>query len=463
MREGAVFRLQADGLDRTYQIEIGTVLWALPAFLKHLLLHGEQGGWLEVLGPRGPWIVERIIGMREFPHSMDVDGKVSMLEASVRRACAEVNGEVDTKLHQHVRTQTRVWGSDGADLKVAMAASAFLPGLVFHAWDESHSAQRLGVNSMADGDEITITERLLVTSKRPYSLAKFLSTSSVFRKKVGDAQLADNVAFVENLGWAPQRFKSRARPLARESHRWKSIFDAVATEAAGPDPGRRTLARMYIGGLGGENSARLVLGDLLADLKAEHYAWVASGDHRNPDATTAQSRADAFLSRLHTLYNEGVILALPDTYTGATLKFLSDTSYYSVGKNVQTIGIGDWRKDASAAQIIKDAMSRVRVHISKITEYMKFYRSEHSWLHAFTAFRLPSPLSASDESARAARDEVKASLVRICREADLPSKGAYSEWLRLLPRAEKFHLEGCKPRAAGGGLQRSGPNCVGVD
>ena len=61
LREGAVFRLQADGLDRTYQIEIGTVLWTLPAFLKHLPSHGEQEGWLEVLGPRGPWIVERII------------------------------------------------------------------------------------------------------------------------------------------------------------------------------------------------------------------------------------------------------------------------------------------------------------------------------------------------------------------------------------------------------------------
>ena len=81
-----------------------------------------------MLGPRGPWIVERIIGMREFPHSMDVDGKVSMLEASVRRASAAVSGEVDTKLHQHVRTQTRVWGSDGADLKVALAASAFFLG-----------------------------------------------------------------------------------------------------------------------------------------------------------------------------------------------------------------------------------------------------------------------------------------------------------------------------------------------
>jgi len=50
LREGAVFRLQADGLERAYQVEIGTVLWSLPSFLKHLTAHGEQMGWLEVLG-----------------------------------------------------------------------------------------------------------------------------------------------------------------------------------------------------------------------------------------------------------------------------------------------------------------------------------------------------------------------------------------------------------------------------
>ena len=32
LREGAVFRLAADGLERTYQVEIGTVIWSLPAF-----------------------------------------------------------------------------------------------------------------------------------------------------------------------------------------------------------------------------------------------------------------------------------------------------------------------------------------------------------------------------------------------------------------------------------------------
>ena len=105
---------------------------------------------------------------------------------------------------------------------------------------------------------------------------------------------------------------------------------------------------MYLGELGGEHSSPLLLGGLLADLSAEHYTWVATGDKRNPDATTVQSRAEAFLARIHTLFNKGLIVSLPDTYTGVTLKFLKKTSYYRVGRSVQTIGIGDWSKEESA-------------------------------------------------------------------------------------------------------------------
>ena len=101
--------------------------------------------------------------------------KLQMLEACVRRACLAESGEVDTKLH-HVREQSRV-------------ASACL---VIHACDRSHSVRRRGANAMKDDTEITITDQLLVTGKKPYSLAKFLSTSMVFRKTVGDAQLVKN-------------------------------------------------------------------------------------------------------------------------------------------------------------------------------------------------------------------------------------------------------------------------------
>ena len=81
---------------------------------------------------------------------------------------------------------------------------------------------------------------------------------------------------------------------------------------------------------------------------------------------------------------------------------------------------------------------------------MKLYRSRHSWVHAFTAFRLPSPLSASDDIGRAASTEVLASLKRICREAQLPDEKACGEWLKLLPRAEKHLQSCCNTRAAWG-------------
>ena len=296
-----------DGFERHYQVEIGAVLWSLPSFLKHLPSHGEPAGWLRQLGPRGPWIAEGILGMQEFPQDMGCEGKVSMLEACVRRACLATDGELNTKLHQRVREQTRAWCSDGADLQVPLAASASFSGLVFHAWDEAHSSQRLLANAMkaVEGDEeIAITDKLLVTGKKPYSLAMFLNASMVFRKTVGDAQMEDEKAFVKNFGWAPQRYSSRARPYARESRRWISMLNSTDTEAAGPNRERRALAQMYLAELGGEHSSRLLLGGLLADLSAEHYAWVEPATMGNPDSTTVHGRADAFAARLDVLFNE---------------------------------------------------------------------------------------------------------------------------------------------------------------
>jgi hypothetical protein len=184
---------------------------------------------------------------------------------------------------------------------------------------------------MVGDHEITHADSLLVTRKKPPSLAKFLSTSTVFRNTVGLQQHEHDIAFVKNFGWAPQRFNSRARPLARESQRWDMIFKALGEESRGSDPDRRILARGFLEDLGGENSSRLLLGGVLADLCAEHYSWVATGDKSNPDAATVQARAAAFLSRLDTLFMKGTILGMPDTFTGVTLRFLQKVSRYTYG------------------------------------------------------------------------------------------------------------------------------------
>ena len=40
-----------------------------------------------------------------------------------------------------------------------------------------------------------------------------------------------------------------------------------------------------------------------------------------PDTTTTLERAEAFLARLETLFTQGLILTLANTYTGVTLEF----------------------------------------------------------------------------------------------------------------------------------------------
>ena len=244
LRNGSVFRLQADGRKRVYQVEIGAVLWKFPAALQYQRGDLEKGGCISCLGDRGPWIAERLIGMREFPNEMDMDGKASMVEAAVRNTTVQPGGEVDRDLHQHMLQRSRVWTSDGADLDVglALAGGRSFSNLVCQAWDESHSSGRLLANAMKHDAEIEEVDRLLVTGKKPYSLAKCVSTSDVFRKKVGDAQADAGVSFVQHFGWAPQRFQSRARPYARESRRWDAIWTAVAAEADGNDQARRQLA-----------------------------------------------------------------------------------------------------------------------------------------------------------------------------------------------------------------------------
>ena len=70
---------------------------------------------------------------------------------------------------------------------------------------------------MTDGGEVSITDQLLVTGKKPYSLAKFLTTSMVFRKTVGDRQLVDPIAFVKNRVGAAAFQQSGEAVRARKS------------------------------------------------------------------------------------------------------------------------------------------------------------------------------------------------------------------------------------------------------
>jgi len=187
----------------------------------------------------------------------------------------------------------------------------------------------------------------------------------------------------------------------------------------------------------------------MADLCAEHYSWTATGDESNPDAATVQERATAFLSRLDTLFMEGNILAMPDTFTGVTLKFLRGTSHYSCCNSVQTVGLGDWKAQPTR-DAIKVALRRVQTIVANVKENMKLYRAKYSWLHSFATFRLPSPLTATVARVAEAAVEAETCLRRIASEAGLPEEKAIVELRRILKRAEWHQRDGCTTRQAWG-------------
>ena len=87
LEHGSVFRLQADGRKRVYQVEFGAVLWKFPAALEPVRADLAKSGCISCLGALGPpWVAERLIGMHEFPSEMHLEGKASMVEDAVRSA-----------------------------------------------------------------------------------------------------------------------------------------------------------------------------------------------------------------------------------------------------------------------------------------------------------------------------------------------------------------------------------------
>ena len=141
---------------------------------------------------------------------------------------------------------------------------------------------------------------------------------------------------------------------------------------------------------------------MLADLSAEHYSWVATGDEANPDASTVMDRVDKFRNRLDVLFLQGHVLKMGEnTFTGTTLAYLKRTHFYYYGSRCAAFGISGLEDPETRCQVC-EALQRVQRIVMNIEECFKVYRAETSWLALFTAFRLPSTRSCSKEGAQVA-------------------------------------------------------------
>lgn len=133
----------------------------------------------------------------------------------------------------------------------------------------------------------------------------------------------------------------------------------------------------------------------------------------------------------------------------------------------QTFTLGS-AAEREVQDIVATALRKARVLVATIREYMDVYRNPAGWLHAFSAFRLPSPLagsardqrragSARETDAREARDL----LMRIAERAGCGPE-AVDQLLRILPRAESHARSGCGAKAAWGRASAEFPELMGA-
>ena len=129
----------------------------------------------------------------------------------------------------------------------------------------------------------------------------------------------------------------------------------------------------------------------------------------------------------------------------------------------QTFSLGS-AAEREVQDIVAAALRKARVLVATIREYMDVYRNPAGWLHAFSAFRLPSPLAGS------ARDHARAGSARVtdAREArrlltriaerGVATQKQWTSFFAYFPALSPTHARAVVPRQPGAGRPQSFPS-----
>jgi len=164
--------------------------------------------------PGGPWVWNRVLRVWRIGGARS---SVDLVRHTV--ACLQEIAGSD-EAWQQLKTRIRFYAHDNAsDENLASdLLKAELPNLDFDMPDTLHSRQLVFKNAMSSvaDPEIRDTQRLLVTGTDPEpSLANFLAHSQRFATVFQEEEQALGLSLLRDLGWSPQRFDSRSKPLGR--------------------------------------------------------------------------------------------------------------------------------------------------------------------------------------------------------------------------------------------------------
>jgi hypothetical protein len=185
------------------------------------------------------------------------------------------------------------------------------PNLDFDIPDVTHSRQLVLKNALAHSadSEIELVQHLFVTGTDPEaSLANFMTNSKRFQELFKEEEQALCLKMLVHLGWSPQRFDSRSKPLGRIATRLEAIFGCLAHEAEGSSSStRKVWAQKLLMEL--SQYSRLVIAGLLADLSSLHREWVRQGDTEDPNVEEVNANDRDFRDKLNVLFLQGAIMS----------------------------------------------------------------------------------------------------------------------------------------------------------
>ncbi|CAE7734988.1 unnamed protein product [Symbiodinium sp. CCMP2592] len=422
-----------DGLGSHLSSRLRLVVWKWPRGVQLEALRGVQSMGS---GDRGPWLVDRVAAVGELESDHSAEAKRILVREAVAKNCH--TGEAFT----HAQKILRFFATDAAPDEMEAGLKLYrgdFPNLVFQNTDPSHGCTVALKAAIIADSECAAVDRLLVSGKNPASLSKLLRTSTRLQSFMKEAERDEGVQILSHFGFAPQRFDSRKVPLGRIAVRLRQVFEILAAEAEGGEKDRKAAAQLILQEMTGENTWRLVLGGMMADLCHEHSKLVHSSDFAASDPLHIEKAEKMFLARLLVLFGEGLILTktAANTFTGQVLKFLSSSKLLFLKKKALVLSLGE----LAANDELYMPLNRMRLICQAIRRMLEATRPAYCWGKQFVAFALPSPLDAEDHDQ--SRKTAEKQLTAIAEAAKLDAGSVIAELRKLAPAA-KAHFQSCR-------------------
>lgn len=264
--------------------------------------------------------VDRLLAFSKMSAYANTEDLAEALVEGVRQACAG-----DEALWESVRRKVFAFTPDGAfdeQLAGRMAAaggdSPPFPNLRLVLRCSAHGVQG-AIQAGWKADELSMK----LTKTLVQEVAKYIRTSDRFAARVTQKQQEKAIAALTNFSFAPQRFSSRERPLARFVVFAEAILEALALEVSSPTSQERKMwATRILDQL--DTSAWLCIA-MLADLADDCSLFVRKLDTQRLDPVEFWESYTAFRTKLQVEYIRGKMWMRPETYTARMMDFLSNT------------------------------------------------------------------------------------------------------------------------------------------